>query len=149
MSRRITTPKDATDTYTEAGDTVIGHMAEAASQYRAAAAEARRRGEALGGTFAQPAAQAPAEQPLPFIGVAQQVKDKKLRELEAASARLERDLLQGGVTASGMPLSNFPGLMAMRQEKERSLQVVADQVEQLRALEGDALRQWAFDQGYR
>jgi hypothetical protein len=149
-TRRTVAPRDATDTFNPPSDgPVLVHDEATVQHYRQAAEKARRHGPSRtipAQVTAEPPASGP---PLPFIGVAEQVRGTKLRELEAAMVRLERELAQGSTGAGGQPLSSFPGLLAMRREKEQALVFLAGEIEQLRGLEGDALRQWAFDQGHR
>jgi hypothetical protein len=134
------------------GDTIIGHSPDVAQAYRQAAQEAARRqasGLPPAGSAVQITSTAPAGQPLPMIGVAAQVRNRELGRLEAERDRLERDITRSAFTLSGQPAASDPGLALMRQDQQRGLDMLRDQIEQLRGLEGDALRAWAASQGYQ
>jgi hypothetical protein len=139
------------DAYTAQGDTILGHDPETAQAYRNAAAVVRQRAEAglpPEGSPVRVTTEGPSERPLPFEHVARQVQGSKLRELETAKHHLEQDLARSAFGANGFPVTD-PGRIQMRQDQERGLELLADQIEQLRGLEGDQLRKWASDQGYQ
>jgi hypothetical protein len=143
--------RDVIDTYSQAGDTVIAHDEVTAQAYRNAAAVARQRQESglpPEGSPVRVTTEGPSEAPLPYLHVAEQVRGAKLRELETAKHRLEQDLSRSAFGASGFPVTD-PGRIQMRQDQERGIELLSDQIDQLRGLEGDALRKWASDQGYQ
>jgi hypothetical protein len=139
------------DAYTAHGDTILGHDPETVQAYRNAAAVVRQRAEAglpPEGSPVQVTTEGPSERPLPFLHVAEQVRGAKLRELEAAKHHLEQELSRSMFGAQGQQLTD-PGHLAMRADRERALELLTDQIDQLRGLEGDSLRAWAAEQGFQ
>jgi hypothetical protein len=148
MPRAITESPATQDAYTALGDTVIGHTDEAAQPYRDAAADVRRRqqsGMAPASARVQ-AAQAPAEAPLPMIGVARQVAGRRIQELKQQAEGIERELQRGCVGAGG----NVTEYLVTRQREARSfLADINAEIDRINTLDDDAVRRFAHQAGAR
>jgi hypothetical protein len=85
-------PKDPADTFTQAGDIVIGHTAGQASQYRDAAAGVRQRQQSNlppAGSV-QVTTAVPASVPLPDLGASRQIIGHEITRLAMSAEALQR-----------------------------------------------------------
>lgn len=145
-TRQIVHNADPFDAFNPPPDSpVIMHDPATVQGYRDAAEAARLAGP--GRVYEDNIPAASADFGLPYLHVAEQVRGRKLRDLESAKDGLERELSRSVLGASGQPLTD-PGRLAMRADHERALELLSAQIVQLRGLTDLALRSWAAEQGF-
>jgi hypothetical protein len=154
MSRRITAPRDASDTFNTAGDTILAHEPGVAQAYRSAAAEVRQRQESglpPAGSV-QVTTQVPASVPLPDLGSSRQIIGAEIARLASQAEALRRQaeappLGLGNPNAAGNPYLAQVHQIQATQREQASTQLAAVQAEMdgLQAVMADPARvqNWA------
>jgi hypothetical protein len=150
MSRRTVEPVSPVDAFNPPADgPVILHDDATAAAYKAATEDARQRhrsGLPPASARGQQAVQAPAEAPLPLLGVARAVAGREIGRLKAEVAAIERDL-QRGIVGPGGNVSEH--LVTRQREARAYLEQVRAEVERIDSMDDEQVRRFAFGLGAR
>lgn len=88
----------------------------------------------------------PEETPLPPLGVSRAVAGAEIRRLRVEAATLEREVSNGAVSPSGIPL---PYLVERNRELRKKLEMTQEEIADLEGMDDYQARAWAYGRGYR
>jgi hypothetical protein len=142
MARRISEPPDTVDALTAHGDMIMTRTPEAAQPYRDLAARVAAR-QAAG----LPPEGSQAVQAAPSAGrvdarLAAQARDKRVHALQADLMRYEKEAQRPAVGMGGMVV---PHLLDRQRAVEGVCEGIRLEIEELAALDGDELIEWAVN----